>query len=60
MQLLRSRFDRIFHKTNLQRVADVIPSLKESFKDILQEFMEAELDASWAMKKSKGVIFSNG
>jgi transposase-like protein len=38
---------------NLSSVADVYSLLRESFKDILQELMEAELDASLGYEKNQ-------
>ena len=37
---------------NLNSVADVYSLLRDSFKDILKEFMEAELDASFGYEKN--------
>ena len=37
---------QIISENNISSVADVYTLLKDSFKDILQELMEAELDAT--------------
>ena len=44
--LQRNKFDRSSQETTLICVADIYTLLKDSFKDILQELMEAELDAT--------------
>ena len=43
-QLQKNKFDRSSQKTTL--IAFIYTLLKDSFKDILQELMEAELDAT--------------
>ena len=47
----RNKFDRLSQKTTFSSVADVYMLLKDSFKDILQELMEAELDATLGYEK---------
>lgn len=55
MAVAKERIRQIISQNNLNSVADVYSLLKESFKDILQELMEAEPDASLGYeKKSKG------
>ena len=55
MAVAKEQIRQIISQNNLNGVADVYSLLKESFKDILQELMEAEPDASLGYeKKSKG------
>lgn len=58
MAVAKEQIRQIISQNNLNSVADVYPLLKESFKDILQELMEAELDASLGYEKIKRAIFS--
>ncbi len=44
MAVAKEQIRQIISQNNLNSVADVYSLLKESFKDILQELMEAELD----------------
>lgn len=46
MAVAKEQIRQIISENNISIVADVYSFLKESFKDILQELMEAELDAS--------------
>lgn len=46
MAMAKEQIRRIISQNDISRVADVYSLLKESFKDILQELMEAELDAT--------------
>ena len=53
MAVAKEQIRQIISENNISSVADVYMLLKDSFKDILQELMEAELDAteySCAMK----------
>ena len=55
MAVAKEQIRQIISENNISSVADVYSLLKESFKDILQELMEAELDASLGYeKKSEG------
>ena len=45
MAVAKEQIRQIIAENNLSSVADVYALLKDSFKDILQELMEAELDA---------------
>ena len=45
-------FKRPIIQSTISGVADVYSLLRESFKDILQEFMEAELDACLGHEKN--------
>ncbi len=53
MPATKEQIRQIIADNNLNSVADVYSLLKDSFKDILQELMEAELDASSAMKRTR-------
>ena len=46
MAVAKEQIRQIISENNISSVADVYSLLRESFKDILQELMEAELDAS--------------
>ncbi len=46
MAVAKERIRQIISENNISSVADVYALLKDSFKDILQELMEAELDAT--------------
>ena len=55
MSVAKEQIRQIISENNLSSVADVYALLKDSFKDILQELMEAELDATLGYgKKRKG------
>ena len=53
MAVAKDQIRQIIAQNNLNSVADVYALLKDSFKDILQELMEAGLDASlgWDIRK---------
>ncbi len=53
MAVAKGQIRQIISSNNLNNVADVYSLLKESFKDILQELMEAELDASLGYEKNQ-------
>ncbi len=46
MAVAKEQIRQIISENNISSVADVYVLLKDSFKDILQELMEAELDAT--------------
>ena len=46
MPVAKEQIRQIISENNISSVADVYTLLKDSFKDILQELMEAELDAT--------------
>ncbi len=52
MAAAKEQIRQIISENNITSVADVYSLLKESFKDILQELMEAELDASLGYEKN--------
>lgn len=57
MPVAKEQIRQIISENNISNVADVYSLLKDSFKDILQELMEAELDASLGYEKNqKGEI----
>ena len=52
MPVAKEQIRQIIADNNLNSVADVYTLLRDSFKDILQELMEAELDASLGYEKN--------
>ena len=52
MPVAKEQIQQIIADNNLNSVADVYTLLRDSFKDILQELMEAELDASLGYEKN--------
>ena len=52
MPAAKEQIRQIIANNNLHSVADVYTLLRDSFKDILQELMEAELDASLGYEKN--------
>ena len=59
MAVAKEQIRQIISQNNISSVTDVYSLLKESFKDILQELMEAELDATLGYENkwdSKGGI----
>jgi len=53
MPATKQQIRQIIADNNLNSVADVYSLLRDSFKDILQELLEAELDASLGYKKNQ-------
>ena len=53
MAVTKEQIRQIISENNISTVADVYSLLKESFKDILQELMEVELDASLGYQKNQ-------
>lgn len=53
MAVAKEQIRQIISENNITSVTDVYALLKESFKDILQELMEAELDATLGYEKNK-------
>ncbi len=53
MAVAKEQIRQIISENNNTSVMDVYSLLKESFRDILQGLMEAELDASLSYKKSE-------
>ncbi len=56
MSVAKEQIRQIIADNNLNSVADVYTLLRDSFKDILQELMEAELDASLGYAKITRVM----
>ena len=56
MAVAKEQIRQIISENNINSVADVYALLKDSFKDILQELMEAELDATLGYEKIKREI----
>ena len=60
MAMAKEQIRQLISENNINSVADVYTLLKDSFKDILQELMEAELDATLGYEKNqKGNIQSS-
>ena len=55
MPVAKEQIRQIIADNNLNSVADVYTLLRDSFKDILQELMEAELDAALGYEKNHQV-----
>lgn len=56
MAAAKEQIRQIISENNISSVADVYSLLKESFKDILQELMEAERDAFLGYEKFEEYI----
>ena len=58
--MAKDQIRQIIAENNISSVTDVYTLLKDSFKDILQELMEAELDATLGYQKNqKGDLQTN-
>ena len=53
MPVAKEQIRQIISENNINSVADVYSLLKDSFKDILQELMEAEMDATLGYEKNR-------
>ena len=53
MPIAKEQIRQIISQNDINSVTDVYALLKDSFKEILQELMEAELDASLGYDKNK-------
>lgn len=53
MPVAKERVRQIISENNLNSVTDVYTLLRDSFKDILQELMEAEMDAALGYEKNR-------
>ena len=53
MAVAKEQIRQIISENNISSLADVYSLLKESFKDIPRELMEAELDASLGYEKTE-------
>ena len=58
MAVAKEQIRQIISENNISSLADVYSLLKESFKDIPRELMEAELDASLGYEKNRKEIWS--
>ena len=56
MAVAKDQIRQIITENNITSVADVYALLKDSFKDILQELLEAEMDATLGYEKIVRVI----
>ena len=52
MAVAKEQIRQIISENNINSVADIYTLLIDSFKDILQELMEAELDATLGYEKN--------
>ena len=52
MAVAKEQIRQIISENNISSVADVYSLLRDSFKDILQELLEAEMDASLGYSKN--------
>ena len=60
MALAKEQIRQIITENNFKNVTDIYSYLKEGFKDILQELMEAEMDATLGYEKNqKGDLISS-
>ena len=57
MPVAKEQIRQIISENNLSSVTDVYALLRDSFKDILQELMEAELDATLGYEKNRKGIY---
>ena len=53
MAIAKEQIRQIISENNINSVSDVCSLLKDSFKDILQELMEAELDVTLGYEKNR-------
>lgn len=53
MPVAKEQIRQIISENNLNSVADVYALLRDGFKDILQELMETEMDATLGYKKNR-------
>lgn len=53
MAIAKEQIQQILTQNDIQSVSDLYSLMRESFKDILQELLEAEMDASLGYKKNQ-------
>ena len=59
MAITKAQIREIIKENDLKEVVDVQNLLKESFKEVLQEILEAELEVSlWYSKRSKRWVWT--
>ena len=58
MPVAKEQIRQIISENNLTSVTDVYALLRDSFEDILQELMEAELDAALGYEKNHKILYS--
>ena len=58
MPVAKEQIRQIISENNLTSATDVYALLRDSFKDILQELMEAELDAALGYEKNHKILYS--
>lgn len=60
MAIAKEQLRQIIRENDLKSVGDVYTLLKDSFKDLLQELLEAEMDATLGYNKNdKGDLESD-
>ena len=57
MPIVKEQIRQIISENNISSIADVYALFKDSFKEILQELMEAELDASLEYEKNQKGLY---
>ena len=58
MPVAKEQIRQIISENNLTSVTDVYALLRDSFEDILQELMEAELDTALGYEKNHKIFYS--
>ncbi len=53
MSIAKKQLQQIIADNNIRSMADAYTLLRDGFKDILQEFMEAELEATLGYEKNQ-------
>ncbi len=53
MAIAKEQLKQIISENNITNVGDIYSFLKDGFKDIIQELLEAEMDASLGYKKNQ-------
>lgn len=58
MPVAKEQIRQIISENNLTSAIDVYALLRDSFEDILQELMEAELDTALGYEKNHKIFYS--
>ncbi len=58
MPVAKEQIRQIISENNLTSATDVYALLRDSFEDILQELMEAELDTALGYEKNHKIFYS--